>query len=269
MFLALCADKGSPGVTTASLVLASACRGPVLVVESDASGGDLGIRLRGPGGSALPEAPTVLSVATAARANHGHDVVARHAHQLSKDVAVVAGPIAAEQLTGVGDWNPLADALASSAVPVYADLGRLHGGSRLMPVAAKADLVIVVARPDPASVIRLRERLVRLAPELAAHRGGPPRLFALLIAPGRHGPGHVVDLRRILEESSVKPFIAGLGLLAHDPAALKRLEVAEDPSGRLARSQLMRSARIVTDNLTRLVAAGSPPGAAVVQGGVR
>ncbi len=269
MFIALCTDKGSPGVTTASLVLASAWRGPALVVEADASGGDLGIRLRAPGGSALPDAPTVLTVAAAARAKHGDDVVSRYAHQLSKDVAVVPGPIAAEQLTGVGDWEPLGDALGSSAVPVFADLGRLHGGSRLMPVAARADLVIVVGGPDPVSVIRLRDRLVRLTPELAAHGGRPPRLLALLIAPGRHGPGHVADLRRILDETSAKPFIAGLGFLAHDPAAVKRLEVGEDPSGRLARSPLMRSARIVTDGLANLVAPAALPAAAVVRGGAR
>jgi len=269
MFIALCTDKGSPGVTTTSLVLASAWRGPALVVEADSAGGDLGIRLRAPGGSALPETPTLLTVATAARANQGDDLVSRHAHQLTKDVGVVPGPIAAEQLTGMGDWEPLADVLASSAVPVFADLGRLHGGSRLMPVAARADLVIVVGRPDPASVIRLRDRLVRLAPELAAHRGGPPRLLALLIAQGRHGPGHVADLRRILDETSAKPFIAGLGFLAHDPAAVKRLEVGDDPSGRLARGPLMRSARIVTDGLAHLVASPAVPAAAVVTGGAR
>jgi len=269
MFIALCTDKGSPGVTTTSLVLASAWRGPALVVEADTAGGDLGIRLRAPGGSALPETPTVLTVTTAARANHGDDVVSRHAHQLTKDVAVVPGPIAAEQLTGMGDLQPLADVLASSAVPVFVDLGRLQGGSRLMPVAARADLVILVGRPDPASVIRLRDRLVRLAPELAAHRGGPPRLFTLLIAPGRHGPGHVADLRRIVDETSAKPFITGLGFLTHDPAAVKRLEVGEDPTGRLARGALMRSARIVADSLTQLVAPSARSTAAAVTGGAR
>ncbi|MCW2766003.1 MAG: hypothetical protein JWO11_1962 [Nocardioides sp.] len=269
MFIALCADKGSPGVTTASLVLASAWRGPALVVEADPAGGDLGIRLRAPGGSALPEVPTVLSVATAARANHGDDVVSRHAHQFTKGVAVVAAPVAAEQLSGVGDWEPLAEVLASSALPVFADLGRLHGGSRVMPVAAGADLVIVVGRPEPASVIRLRDRLVRLAPELAAHRGGPPRLFALLIAPGRHGPGLVGDLGRILDDATARPFVTGLGFLAHDPDAVQRIEVGEDSSGRLARGALMRSARVVVDDLTPLVAPPARSDVVAVRGGAR
>ena len=67
MFIALCGDKGSPGVTTTALVLASAWAGQAIAVEADPAGGDLAIRLH-PGGSTLPETPTVLSVATAARA---------------------------------------------------------------------------------------------------------------------------------------------------------------------------------------------------------
>ena len=66
MFVALCGDKGSPGVTTTALALASAWAGHAVVVEADPAGGDLAIRLH-PEGSALPETPTVLSVATAAR----------------------------------------------------------------------------------------------------------------------------------------------------------------------------------------------------------
>ena len=53
MLIALCSDKGSPGVTTTALALGSAWVTPVVVVEADLAGGDLAIRLR-PHGAALP-----------------------------------------------------------------------------------------------------------------------------------------------------------------------------------------------------------------------
>lgn len=166
MFAALCGDKGSPGVTTTAVALAAAWAGRAIAVEADPAGGDLAIRLR-PGGSVLPEAPTVLSVVTAARADREHDPVDTHARALNSTTAVVPGPVVAEQMTNVGDWSPLADALARCATPVFLDVGHLWSASPMLRVAARADLVLVVGRPDVSSVIRLRERLLRVAPDLA------------------------------------------------------------------------------------------------------
>jgi hypothetical protein len=259
MLIGFCSDKGSPGATTAALTLASAWPSPAIVVEADPCGGDLAIRLRTRDGAALPEAPTVLTVAAAARTSRSPGLASRYAHRFTDGVSVIPGHLAAEQSAGVVDWEPVGAALVA-ADAVFIDLGRLHAGSRLMPIAAMADLVVVVARPDVGSVIRLRERLTRLPPELASRRGGPSRLFPLLVSTGRHGAGHVDDVRRILAESPAHPFLVGAGFLAFDPRAVSRLEVGENPGGRLARTPLLRTAREVAAQLAHLLGTGAGTG---------
>lgn len=267
MLIAICSDKGSPGVTTTALVLASSWPSPAVVLEADPAGGDLAIRLRH-AGSALPEVPTVLSVATAARSRGAEDLLGRHAHPLSPGVSVIPGAILREQMAGVGDWEPLAEVCARSEVPILADLGHLHTGSKVLTFAARADIVVVVGRPDATSVIRMRERLARLAPELGALRGGPPRLFPLLVTASRHGAGHLADLRSILGETPARPFLVGSGYLALDPSAVRRVEVGEDPKGRLARTNLMRSARVAAASIVGSVGVPGPARAgASVSGG--
>lgn len=248
MLVALCSDKGSPGVTSAALALAAAWPEPTVLVEADLAGGDLGLRLR-VDGDALPEAPTVLSLAAAARAGDEPEVASRHAHRLNGSVAVVPGALRGEQMARVGDWSRTADALARAEVPVIADLGQVHAGSAVLPIAGRADVVIVVCRPDMASVVRARERLAQLGPDLGALRGRPPRLFGLLVSTPRLGPAHASDLAALLAESAASPFLAGTGFIAHDPASLRRLERGADPSGRLARTPLMRTARDVVSEL--------------------
>ena len=268
MLIGICSDKGSPGATTTTLALASTWPSPAIVVEADPAGGDLAIRLRTRDGTALPEAPTVLTVAAAARTGRSADLAARYAHRLTEGVSVIAGHLAAEQSAGIVDWESLGSALVASEVPVFLDVGRLHAGSRLLPVAALADVVLVVGRPDPGSVIRLRERLGRLAPALAAVRGSPPRLFAVLVSASRHGHANVDDLRRLLAESPAHPFLAGSAFVAFDPRAVARLEAGEDPTGRLARTSLLRTARGVTTELAALLGPGVGVGTGSATGGV-
>lgn len=259
MVVALCGDKGAPGVTTSALALASAWPGPAVVVEANPSGGDLAIRLH-PKGSVLPETPTVLSVVTASRSTRVEDPVATHAHVLNSTTTVVPGAVFAEQIANIGDWSPLVDALGRTQARVFADLGHLHASSPVLGLAAQADVVVVVSRPDMPSVIRLRERLSRLATDLAHLRGTAPRLFPLLISTNRHAAADVADLRAILADTPAKPFLVDVGFLAHDPAAVRCLEAGEEPAGRLSRTDLMRSARAAASQLERV--AGSPTQAA-------
>jgi hypothetical protein len=256
MFLAVCSDKGSPGATTAALVLASVWPSPAVVVEADPYGGDLALRLRTHAGTTLPEAPTVLTAATAARTSQSADVVARYAQQVSPVLSVIPGHLMAEQITGVADWQPFAEALAVSSDTVLVDVGRLHASSPMLGVAARADVVLAVGRPAAASVIRMRERLSRLVPALASLRSSPPRLFPVLISPARHGPANLADLRRVLEGTAAGPLVVGSGFLGFDPAAVARLEAGERATGRLARTPLLRTAR---DLATEVAALGLTP----------
>ncbi len=77
MLVALCSDKGSPGTTTTALALAAGWPTPAVVIEADPYGGDLGLRLRTETGCVLPETPTVLTLATAARTSTRGGVVQR------------------------------------------------------------------------------------------------------------------------------------------------------------------------------------------------
>lgn len=270
MLLAICSDKGSPGVTTTALAFASTWPTPMLVVEADPGGGDLAIRLRTSDRAALPEAPTVLTVASAARTSFSANLVSRYAHGFTKGVSVVPGQLSAEQGSGVTDWMALGAALCASEVPAVVDLGRLNGASGLMAVAAMADVVVVVARPASGSVIRLRDRLNRLAPELAALRGGPPRLFPVLVSTARYGTADVADLDQVLAGSPVRPFLVGSGFVAFDPRSVARLEAGEEPGGRLGRTALLRTAREVAGRLEVLVGganAGASDGAAASAAG--
>jgi MinD-like ATPase involved in chromosome partitioning or flagellar assembly len=251
MLIALCGDKGAPGVTTSTLAIASAWPGPAIVVEASPAGGDLAIRLR-PKGLVLPETPTVLSVVTASRGADATDVVTNHSHVLNSTTTVVPGPALAEQFTNIGDWSPLADTLSRSSVPAFADLGHLHAASATIAVAARADLVVVVSRPDMPSVVRVRERLIRVATDLARMRGTAPRLFPLLVSTSRHGQADVSDLSAVLAETPARPFLVDAGFLAHDPVAVRRLQAGEEPAGRLARTALMRTARTVVDQIERI-----------------
>lgn len=262
MLVALCSDKGSPGVTTAALALAAAWPEPATVVEGDAAGGDLALRVR-PKGTALSEAPTILSVLTAARSHQGEDPVGEHSHVLNSTTVVVPGAVLAEQMSRVGDWLPLADALARGDRVTFFDAGHLRADSPTLPVVARAELVIAVGRPDVGSIIRLRERLVHLAGDLAPLRGGPPQLMALLITASRHARADIRDLLAVLIETSAKPFLVDAGFLAHDPDAVRRLEAGDEPTGRLARTDLMRSARTVIDQIAAAISAPNPASAAV------
>lgn len=266
MFIALCGDKGAPGVTTSALALASAWPGPAVVVEASPAGGDLAIRLH-PKGSVLPEMPTVLTVVTASRHTRDQDPVSAHSHVLNSTTTVVPGAAFAEQVANIGEWSPLADALGRTKACVFADLGHLHASSPVLRVAARADVVIVVSRPDMPSVVRLRERLTRLATDLAHLRDGAPRLFPLLISTSRHGAADVADLRAVLAETAAKPFLADAGFLAHDPSAVRRLEAGEEPAGRLSRTDLMRTARAVDSQLQGVVGSSVQTAVTSVLGG--
>lgn len=254
MLIALCSDKGSPGTTTTALALASAWSAPATVVEADPYGGDLAIRLRTDSGGVLPETPTVLTLAAAARSTDGAELVERFTHRINDQVSVTPGPLMAEQTAGVADWHSLAARLADTGRPVLVDVGRLHSASPLLPLAARADVVLPVGRADTESMIRLRERAARLVPALASCGDTPPRLFPVLIGLERHRDGDLRDLRQLLDETSAGPIVAGVGHIAYDLTGVRHMLAGQSATGRLARSKLIRSARRTADELLDVVA---------------
>ncbi len=257
MLIAVCSDKGSPGATTTALAFASAWPTPAAMVEADPSGGDVALRLRTEHGSVLSETPTVLTLAAASRSTASDDLLERFTHRVNDQLSVVPGPLLAEQVGRVADWQTLAERLVEADRPVLVDLGRLHAGSPLLPVAAQADVVVLVARAETESLIRMRERAAHLVPALAALRDTPPRLFALVVGLQRHRTADLRDVRALLEDTTAGPILAGAGHLAYDVGGVQRLFTGQHPAGRLARTTLMRSAAQTAADLAALTASSA------------
>ena len=74
----------------------------------------------------------------------------------------------------------------------------------------------------------------------------------MLVTRARHGHRDVEDLDRLLGDTAAGPLIEGIGHVALDPDAVARLQAAENPRAWLARSNLMRTARVVAADLAAL-----------------
>ena len=253
MLIAVFCDRGSPGATTTALALGLASPEPTVVVEADPYGGDLALRCTDPRGKAFPETPTVLTVATAARTSLAPDLVISYAHEFTGSTRLVPGHLSAEQSAGITDWAPLARALKASVSRMVVDLGRIHSGSPTLPIAAAADVLVVVTRADMGAVVHLRDRLERLVPTLVAERGTPPVIVPVVVTHRRIAGPVVGQLRSLLAASSVEPVVVDVGWLAWDPEGVSRLE-AGHVSGRDARTPLLGSAASVCDQI--MTAAG-------------
>ncbi|MDR7254949.1 hypothetical protein J2X46_003951 [Nocardioides sp. BE266] len=237
------------------------------MVEPDPYGGDLALRCAAPGGrgEAFPPTPTVLTLATEARTAMSPGLVASKAHDFTGSTRIVPGHFSAEQAAGVKNWTPLAEALRMSASRVVADLGRIHSSSPTMPIAAAADVLVVVTRPEYGAVLHLKDRLERLAPVLAGIRNAPPIIVPVVVTAKRQANAVVAEVGRMLEPSTAARAVAGIGWIALDPAGVD-LMYAGEVSGKNARTPLMKSAGVLNDQINQAGGVGpyAPPAATPV-----
>lgn len=250
MLVAVCADKGAPGATSTALVLGAVWPRRAVVVELDPSGGDLSLRCRHVSGGQLAATPNLLGLTAAVRSGGvDADVITRYAQPLKSGGLVVPGVMSAEQAAGMVQlWPAVADACVDADVDVVADLGRISTGAPTMPVAAAADTVVVVATASLEGVLHLRERLTHLITALGRRgSGAATRVLPVLVTSDRHAHVELAEVTDVLATAGL-PF-AEVGFVAHDPAALQRLQDGESPEGRLRRSLLIRTARTVVDQL--------------------
>ncbi len=271
--IALAADKGAPGVTTAAVALGAVWPRPVLVAECDQAGGDLVYRLPaappdggdGDGGMLNPSRG-LLSLAATARRGLRPDQIAEHCQRLVGGLDVLVGITNAEQAQAMTWlWGPLGRAFAGLApVDVIADCGRLGAGTPLIELLREADMVVLLTRATLEQVAHLRERVAALTGEL---RGGPP-IGVLVLADPRDFRGSVAEVDRIVAgtrgrgqaadpaQGPPPPGVTVLGGLALDPKGADLLSGRW--GGRLDRSLLIRSAREVAADLTGRLAAAAP-----------
>lgn len=244
MLVAVGSFKGSPGATSTTLALAAGWPMPAAGVEADAAGGDLAVRLRTRDGDALPERPSVLSLAAEARSsNDVPELVARFAIETAPDVRIVQGftdPSRAQGLVGL--WPDLARALSQASVDVIVDVGRLTANTAAAPILQAADAIVVTCRAELGSIVHLRERIGPMA-GLGRRRQG---IYPLLVTPQRQADSDVGEVTEVLRSTiGVVPGVTYRRVLslAYDPVGMRRLYAGDDPRGKLGRSPLIRSAR--------------------------
>ncbi|MFI2616405.1 hypothetical protein [Streptomyces sp. NPDC018584] len=255
--IALAADKGSPGVTTAAVALAAVWPRRVLVAETDPAGGDLVYRSAAAHGGPLNPNTGMLSIAATARRGLVPDQLWDHVQPLSGGLEVLVGLGVAEQAAGLaGLWPTLGRAFSQLAdsphapADVIADCGRVSGDTPAVELFRQAALVLLVSRTEPESLARVRDRAAALAAKLhGGSRGAAslatPLIGVLLITDPSTSAKLVHQVNDMLMAAQTGARV--VGTLADDPAGADQL--AGRKRGRLDKSLLIRSARKVTVDL--------------------
>ncbi|WP_328537308.1 hypothetical protein [Streptomyces sp. NBC_00344] len=268
--IALAADKGSPGVTTAALALAAVWPRRALLAEADPAGGDLVYRTTGANGGPLNPNTGLLSIAAAARRGLAADQLWDHAQPMSGGLELLVGLGSAEQAAGLaGVWPTLGHAFATlgesphAPADVIADCGRIAGGSPAIDLMPQASLVLLVSRAEPEHIARVRDRAAALSAQLHGGQRGLSQLATPLIgvllvveAGASAKLAHQVNDMLVAAQTGARV----IGTLAHDTAGAGLL--SGRGRGRLDKSLLIRSARkVAADVYQQFGAAWSQPNA--------
>ena len=160
MIVSLCSVRGSPGVTSWSLLLAAAWPGEYaverVVLEADCDGGVLGARY------GFGVDPGVVSLIAALRRADSHAVdVSVHARRVNAGLWVVPGPETGEQAARV--WRGSAAAVADSVVNDdrvwFVDAGRAKPASPVEPLLDQSSIVLVLTRPATEDLVQIPARV--------------------------------------------------------------------------------------------------------------
>lgn len=182
MIVALSSLRGSPGVTSWSLLLAGAWPIGVerVVLEADGDGGVLAVRC------GLGVDPGVAALVAATRrhdAQTGRVTVDAFARRLGDEVWVIPGPESAERAAAV--WASSADDVAAMAAldrrVWIVDGGRSAAGALAAPFTERAELAVVLTSAR-------QEDLVAVPPRVRSLQGGGAAAVGVLVV-GRPGYG--------------------------------------------------------------------------------
>ncbi|TDD59879.1 hypothetical protein E1263_13170 [Kribbella antibiotica] len=244
--VALASAKGSPGVTTASLVIGALWPRQVLLAECDPSGSDVGIRMTAPGGTPLNSDRGLVSLAAASRKGLGDEVVMQHSQQLDGGLDVLLGVRSPEQVGGMGGlWHPLGVTFNQMQTgDVLADCGRISSTSPQLPIIHSARLIVMVCSATGSSVAHLRERLATLVHHVDAQLG------VIVVADPKKRDA-VKQVWSVLDAMSAP--VRHRWHLALDPVGAAFFE--GQGHGRLEKTQLIRSATDITAEMASLVSA--------------
>jgi hypothetical protein len=234
--VALASVKGSPGVTTVALALASWWPRPVVVLEADPAGGDLAVRL------GLPEDPGLVGLAAALRRHSQADVLEHYTQESALGIPVVPAPAGARQsAASVSLLAALPGSPLAFEVDVLLDLGRLDHSSPARPLAQGTDALIWVCRPQLGDLAHLSAAV--------EHGRGSPAASIVLSGAGPYPSDEVAAT-------------LGVTVLGHLPSDLGGAEALWEGGARTwARSALGRTARNLAHDVDAWLAPPcEPPG---------
>ena len=256
--IVIAADKGAPGVTTTALALAAVWPRPVLLAECDPSGGDLVYRFPAAHGSSLDPRRGLLTLAVAARRGLRHGQLWEHTQKIAGGLDVLTGVINAEQGAGLATlWGPLGGLFAAmSGGDVIADCGRLGAGGPQYDLVAQAAVVLLVTRPNPGDVIRLRDRAAAVASAANARGRRGFTSAVVVIADQRTLRATSAEVSQALAQGNVPAGV--VGGLADDPKGAELLR--GEWGGRLDKTLLIRTARETAQQLAASLPAARDDG---------
>jgi hypothetical protein len=253
--VAIAADKGSPGVTTAAIALATVWPRGVLLAECDPAGGDLAYRLPAARGGRLDGQRGLLSLAVAARRGLSADQVWEHTQQLHGGLPVLTGVTTAEQGAGLDAlWGRVGSVLSElPETDVIADCGRLGVDGPFYDLLAQAASVILVMRATLGEVVRLRERVAAVAACGKKRNSTGPLVGVVAVVGQRDFSGTLTELGRALDQGKTAKLLGGIAYEPRSAAAL-----GGQAGGYPGKSLLMRSARDIAVRLVAQLPAAEP-----------
>ena len=255
--VAVASDKGAPGVTTASVVLAAVWPRPVLLAECDPAGGDLLYRFLAADGGRLDPGRGLLSLAVAARRGLRPEQIWEHTQALRGGLAVLTGVSTAEQGAGLDPlWGPVGAVLAQLPQgDVIADCGRIGVDGPPHDLLAQAAAIVLLTGDDLGEVVRLRERVPALVAALDRRDRMSTTIGVVVIASHKRFHAALAEVGEALGHG--RGLLNVVGGLAYDPRAVRQLR--GEWGGRLDKSLLVRSARDVAGQLVGPLPALSMP----------
>jgi len=261
--IAVASDKGAPGVTTASVVLAAVWPRPVLLAECDPAGGDLLYRFPAVGGGRLDPGRGLLSLAVAARRGLRPEQVWEHTQALRGGLAVLTGVSTAEQGAGLDPlWGPVGAVLAQlPQADVIADCGRIGVDGPPHDLLAQAAAIVLLTGDDLGEVVRLRERVPALAAALDRRDRMTTTIGVVVIAGHKRFHAALAEVGEALGHGQGPLNV--VGGLAYDHRAARQLR--GEWGGRLDKSLLVRTARDVAGQLAGPLPALSMPSSGVAR----
>lgn len=231
MLIAFTAGKGAPGVTTSALALSlswpSFLPPEAVLVECDPAGADLPWRVTTTSGRPLDQDRGITSWVAASRTTTNSPALLReHSQEVDGGLRVVIGPAGPAQADALGasGWSRIPDLLTTSGFEgdVLVDCGRLLAPQAVQtPILAKADAIVVVARPSLSGVAHLQKAITTAAQSRNQGTGSGLAHIGVLVVDKAARPGSrrasARDVKSVLDATPGLTDLPVLGVLAWDP----------------------------------------------------